>query len=172
MERRDLFRIIGAAAATAGSALPQTGSAPRFFSSTELSAIQALCGAIIPADEEAGGAIEAGVPRYIDTVGFYSDAANKEAWRGGLEAVEKLASSSYRKKVAELSDGERAGLLTQLAKNERAPSNDAERFFMRLKAVTIEAYFQSDIGIKYSGHKGHSGLQPFPGCTHPEHLKT
>jgi hypothetical protein len=150
MERRDLFRIIGAAAATAGSGMAQAG--PRFFTAEEFRALEALCGAILPADEEAGGAVEAGVPRYIDTVVFYADAATKEFWRRGLGELGKV------------------GELRELTEKERAPETEAERFFVRLKAITIEAYFQSEIGMKYLGHRGHSGVHWFPGCRHPEHL--
>lgn len=151
MERRDLFRIIGAAAATAGSGLGQAG--PRFFTVEEFRALESLCGEILPADEEAGGAVEAEVPKYIETVVFHADAATKEFWRSGLASLGKV------------------GELTELAEKERAPETEAEKFFVRLKAITIEAYFQSEIGMKYLGHRGHSGVHGFPGCTHPEHLK-
>src|SRR2546428_4509117 len=40
--------------------------APKFFSPHEYKTLQALCQAIIPADADSGGAIEAGAPEFID----------------------------------------------------------------------------------------------------------
>lgn len=39
---------------------------PRFFSAHPYKTLQALCAAIIPAEGQSGGAIEAGVPEFID----------------------------------------------------------------------------------------------------------
>jgi gluconate 2-dehydrogenase gamma chain len=39
---------------------------PKFFSAHQYKTLQALCQAIIPADEHIGGAIEAGAPEFID----------------------------------------------------------------------------------------------------------
>ena len=58
-------------------------AAPRFFTPDEYRMLDALCGIILPADEEGGGAVEAGVARYIDTVVFYSDTPAKQVWRTG-----------------------------------------------------------------------------------------
>lgn len=157
MERRELFRIIGAAAAAAGTELAHAETA-RFFSPAEYEWLGALCQAILPADEEGGGALEAGVPRYIDTLLFHADDAAKSFWRSGLAATADL-----RPKAA-------ADVVMRLVAAESAPSTDAERFFVRLKAVTIDAFFQSTVGMKYVGYKGNTGVMTFPGCTH-EHAE-
>ena len=151
IERRELFRIIGAAAAASSYA---ESVQPRFFSVKEYEFLTNLCAAILPADEEGGGAVEAGVPRYIDTLAFCGDAAAKEFWRNGLAAVSRLAETTAERAVELMAAG------------ETAPSTDAERFFVRLKAVTIEAFFQSNVGMKYVGYKGNTGVMTFPGCTH------
>jgi hypothetical protein len=180
MERRDLFRIIAATAATAGSGIAQhaghspgvsgtASAAPRFFSADEYRLLDALCGIILPADEEGGGAVEAGVARYIDTVVNYSDAGAKQAWRAGLAAVDRLAVNSFGKQFLELSQADREHAAGKLAENETAPKNDLDRFFVRLKAITIDAFFQSEAGMQYVGYKGNAGALTFPGCTHDHH---
>ncbi len=157
MERRELFRIAAASAAAAATGLGQqqpsasVPSAPRFFSAEEFRRLGELCERIIPADEESGGALAAGVPIYIDTLAFRGDAASQKSWRDGLTAL-----------VGEPT-------LDAVVAKERNPDTDAERFFVRLKAVTIEAYFQSSVGMKYTGFHDHGGVHEFPGCPHPGH---
>jgi hypothetical protein len=153
MERRELFRVIGIAAVSAGQRAG-AAQAPRFFSETEYQFLESLCEAILPADEEGGGAIEAGVPRYIDTLVFHAEAATKDFWRSGLAAAGESRRATARE------------IVERLAKGEHAPATEAERFFVRLKAVTIDAFFQSQTGMDYVGYKGNTGVMRFPGCTH------
>jgi hypothetical protein len=153
MERRELFRIIGAAAVSAGPAAT-ADQPPRFFTQKEFEFLSALCDVLLPADEEGGGALEAGVPRYIDTVVFHADTATKDFWKSGLGAAGERGDAGPRE------------IIEALAKAEHAPSTAAERFFVRLKALTVEAFFQSQTGMKYVGYKGNTGVMKFPGCTH------
>jgi hypothetical protein len=153
IERRELFRIIGAAAAGAGSSVAEP-QAPRFFTPKEYDFLDGLCDVILPADEEGGGAREAGVPRYIDTLVFHADAATQNFWRSGLAAAAEVRQPGILE------------IVKALASSESVPSTPAERLFVRLKAVTIEAYFQSQTGMKYAGYQGNTGLLAFPGCTH------
>lgn len=143
MERRDVFRILAAA-----SAMPVAQAAPyqpRFFSKSEYDALDRICEAIIPKDEEGGGAHDAGVAEYIDTYVLHApDPQLKQLFRNGLTELTKIP-------------------LDRLAEQEKDP------FFARLKALTIEAFFNSQAGYDYVGYKGNAGRLTFPGCTHPEH---
>jgi hypothetical protein len=143
MERRDVFRILAAA-----SAMPVAQAAPyqpRFFSKSEYDALDSICEAIIPKDEEGGGAHDAGVAEYIDTYVLHApDPQLKQSFRNGLAELTKIP-------------------LDRLAEQEKDP------FFARLKALTIEAFFNSQVGYDYVGYKGNAGRLTFPGCTHPEH---
>src|SRR3974390_86074 len=47
---------------------------PKFFSAHDYKTLQSLCQTIIPSDEHAKGAIEAGAPEFIDLI----TSANKE----------------------------------------------------------------------------------------------
>jgi len=143
IERRELFGILAA-----GAALPVglQGAVyePRFFTPAEYEAIDQICEAIIPKDEEGGGAHDAGVAAYVDTVILYADEKSKQFAREGLARLT-------------------AAPLDQLIEFEDDP------FFSRLKALTIEGYFNSKVGFEYVGYKGNSGRLTFPGCNHPEH---
>ena len=105
---------------------------------------------IIPADEEAGGAVEALVPRYLDTLCLYADSNTKDFWRRSLAELGRT--------------GDREQLITRLVEKERDAQTELERFFVRFKIVTIDAYFQSDIGKAYLGYKGNGHSLTFPGC--------
>lgn len=142
MERRDVFRILAA-----GAAIPIAHAAPyepRFFSKSEYEALDRICETIIPKDEEGGGAHDAEVAAYIDTVVFHAGPPAQESWRNGLAALTSVP-------------------VDRLAGQEKDP------FFARLKAITIEAFFNSKVGCEYVGYKGNAGRLVFPGCTHPDH---
>jgi hypothetical protein len=57
-----------------------------------------------------------------------------------------------------------------MAAHEDKPTNDAERFFVLLKSMTISGYYTSSVGIhREVQYKGNTALPEYPGCTHPEH---
>jgi gluconate 2-dehydrogenase gamma chain len=158
MERRDLLKILAAAPAAARGAEPYQ---PRFFTKDEYETIAAMSETILPADESGGGAREAGVAAYIDTVVYHSGGPVREFWRSGLAA----AGDGFLK----LDATERRRVVGQLLQNERNPQNDAERFAVRLKAITIEGYASSEVGMKYLGYRGNTAIAEFRGCSHREH---
>jgi hypothetical protein len=142
---------------------------PRFFSAAEYASLDGLCETIIPADEESGGAREAGVPMYIDTIALYADARTQESWRSGLGSVDQFTRDRFQRRFAELSSGEREQIVAALLENERSPKTEAERLAVRLKAAVIEAWSVSDAGMKYFRYKGNGATLTFPGCTHAAH---
>ena len=177
MERRELFRVLAATTVTSASAQHSHSSGkskpgeykPRFFSAAEYTSLDGLCETIIPADEESGGAREAGVPMYIDTIAHYADARTQESWRSGLASVDKFTRDRFERPFAGLSSGEREQIVAALLENERSPKTEAERLAVRLKAAVIEAWSVSDAGMKYFRYKGNGATFTFPGCTHPAH---
>jgi len=183
MERRELFRIFAATlvAVREGSAQHTHGPSagvdiakytPRFFSDQQYSVIDDLTEIIIPADSESPSAHAAGVRFYIDTVLHYAQPETQEQWRAGLAAVEKTAQEQYGRGCTECSAAEKAELVALMARNEKAPTTNLERFFLVLKNMTLDAFIVSEIGMKeYLGYKGNTAIQEFPGCTHPEHQR-
>ena len=160
MQRRDLIRIAAVAAAA-----PHLGSAadgPRFFTAAEFRDIAALCDIVLPADEQGGGALAAGVPLYIDTIVLHADPGTQAAWRNGLADVARKVGMP----AADLPAARRVDLVRSLAERESSPQTDAERLFVRLKAATIDGFFQSEAGMKWAGYTGNRGVFSFPGCTH------
>jgi hypothetical protein len=177
MERRELFRVLAATTVTSASAQhahntgksKASGYKPRFFSEAEYAALEGLCETIIPADEESGGAHEAGVPMYVDTIALYADSRTQEAWRSGLASVDQFTRDRFERRFAELTNGEREQIVAALLENERSPRTEAERLAVRLKAAVIDAWSVSDAGMRYFRYKGNGATLTFTGCTHATH---
>jgi len=182
LDRRELFRILGAglAARHASAQHHEPASAPtldiasyqpRFFSPGQYQAVDRLCEIIIPADDMGPGAHQAGVPFYIDTVLHYT-AGEQQLWLQGLEEVARAATARFGHAFLECTAAEQEQLIATMAANEEKPETDLEKFFGRLKALSIEAYCFSETAQRdYFGYRGDTMLAEFPGCTHPEHRR-
>lgn len=181
MERRELFKVLGATlvAAREGAAQHDHRTSvvvevesyrPRFFSDPQYRAIDALTEVIIPTDSQAPGAHAAGVRFYIDTVLHYADPETQHLWHSGLAAVDERTRAQFGKSFVDCSAGERDQVVATMARNEKDPSTELERFFPTLKQMTVEAYSLSNVGMtQHFGYRGNTAIQEFPGCTHPEH---
>jgi hypothetical protein len=84
--------------------------------------------------------------------------------------VDEESKKQFRRPFLELSRAEQEKIVATMAANEKDPKSDLERFFGRVKQMTINGYYTSRIGIdqdlKYMGDRP---LAEFPGCNHPEH---
>jgi hypothetical protein len=181
MERRELFKVLGATliAARLGTAEHEHPTQvkvdiesylPRFFSEAQYRTVDRLTDIIVPSDAGSPGAHYAGVRYYIDTVLHYADAPTQQNWRAGLGAVDSFARSHFGKNFGECGAKEQEQIVEVMAQNEKNPSTELERFFGTLKTLTVEAYVLSEIGMtRYLGYKGNTATQEFVGCTHPQH---
>jgi len=156
MNRREALRRVGALAATPllGAFHPlvpaQQGGgpwAPRFFDEEEAQSVAALVELIIP-ETDTPGAREAQVHQYIDWIVSGKSAEARTSFRDGLKPYVH-ATTARRVELLE-----RGG-----------------EFFDRLKALTVEGYYRSEIGMKEElGFEGRVFVTEFEGCTHDEHL--
>src|SRR5246127_5919428 len=130
---------------------------PKFFSAHQYATLVALCGAIIPADEQSGGAVQAGAPEFIDL----PTSENKDyqlSLGGGLQWLDNTCSDRYGKVYTDCSAEQQKEILDQIAyqrnaKSDRSLSQGIE-FFSFLRNMTSDGYFTSEIGIKYLGYIG------------------
>jgi hypothetical protein len=167
MRRRSLIQLVSIAALypralRAGHCASEEAPAPytlRFFSQTEHRLLQQLMELIIPADDHSAGAREAHTADFADWMLSHSSKEVQRKWRSGLAHVRRIAERSSP-----------ADALAQIAANEARPRSDADRFFIRLKSMTIDGYYTSEIGIHEDlGYKGNQYLLKFEGCTHAGH---
>lgn len=149
------------------AASPAKAYRPKFFTAHDYKTLQALCQAILPADADSGGAIEAGAPEFIDLL----TSENKDyqlALGGGLMWLDSTCSDRYRKVYIDCAPEQQKEILDKISYRANAvadPSlNQAVAFFSFLRNMTADGFFTSEIGIKYLGYIGNAFLKEFPGC--------
>ena len=183
--RRRLFRAAGATGLAAAVPLPAPAQSPpqpqyQFFNPAEAAFIEAAVARLIPRDELGAGALEAGVPVYIDrqlagawgagerlyrsgpwrqgtpSQGYQLPFTPAELFRNALRDVDPGFAKMPPQKQDEYLDG--------LQKEKRelggVPSN---LFFEMLLAATIEGFFSDPV---YGGNRDMVGwkLIGFPGA--------
>jgi gluconate 2-dehydrogenase gamma chain len=163
--RRDILKL-ATIALTGTLQLPAAEpGAPLYFTKDEFAMLDCLTELIIPADEHSPGAREAGVAAYIDkTVAEAFLARDKESWRRGLAAVDRLSQSKYGAPFLHATKEQQVALLRTMAENEKDPKTEPERFFTQLKQTTAFAYYSSSTGIHQDiNYKGNIILQQYVG---------
>jgi len=148
---------------------------PKCFDLHQYQTLGILCQAIIPADEECGGAVEAEVPQWIDTLASQG-LADKTRLRGGLTWIDVTSTCAFGHCFSACSPAEQEHLLNLLADTKDNPStygqiHDAvaglsygKRFFLYLRSLAADGFFTSRIGIAYLGYLGNQWQTEFPGC--------
>ncbi|TFW01945.1 gluconate 2-dehydrogenase subunit 3 family protein [Oxalobacteraceae bacterium OM1] len=184
ISRRSFFKVAGAtAAATAleanGVPREKHGGAQRpaytFFNPEEANFIEAAVERLIPADENGPGALDAGVPNYLDKQLGGAWGAGERLYRGGpWRQGEPTQGYQLPFTPAELFHHALRGIRTDLAKRGNKPFNKyspqeqdaylkqleaggidldgvpSKTFFESLLELTIEGYFADPV---YGGNK-------------------
>jgi gluconate 2-dehydrogenase gamma chain len=141
--------------------------APKFFSAHAYKTLQSLCQTIIPSDDDAKGAIEAGAPEFIDLI----TSENKHyqvALGGGLMWLDNTCLDRYGKVYLDCASAQQKEILDLIAYSKNAKQDpglgQGTQFFGFLRKLTADGYFTSEIGIEYLGYIGNTFLKEFPGC--------
>lgn len=148
------------------SAVNQTYT-PKFFPAHAYKTLQNLCNAIIPSDEEAKGAVEAGAPEFIDLL----TSENQEyqlSLGGGLMWLDNNCTDRYEKPYLDCTADQQKEILDLIAYRKNAKKDPSLgqgiEFFGFLRKLTADGFFTSEIGIDYLGYIGNTYMQEFPGC--------
>ncbi len=199
ISRRSFFKVAGAAVAstaaevhaakTGGTAPPPVRAAPyTFFKPEEANFIEAAVARLIPADELGPGAVEAGVPSYLDkqlggawgagerlyrsgpwregapTQGYQLPFTPAELFHNALRGIRDDLAKRGKPAFAKLSAQEQDTYLKSLQDGtidlNGVPSNV---FFESLLDLTIEGYFSDPV---YGGNKDMAAWKMigFPGA--------
>ena len=141
--------------------------APKFFSAHFYKTLQSLCQTIIPSDQDAKGAIEAGAPEFIDLI----TSENKEyqvALGGGLMWLDNTCLDRYGSAYLDCTPAQQKEILDLIAycKNAKQDPSLGQgiEFFGFLRKLTADGFFTSEIGIAYLGYIGNTFVKEFPGC--------
>lgn len=140
---------------------------PKFFSPHAYKTLQSLCQTIIPSDDEAKGAIEAGAPEFIDLL----TSENKDyqvALGGGVMWLDNTCIDRYGNVYLDCPPEQQKEILDSIAYRRNAkrdPSlGQGIEFFSFLRKLTADGFFTSEIGINYLGYVGNTYMSEFPGC--------
>ena len=141
--------------------------APKFFSARDFKTLQTLCQAIIPADSDSGGAMEAGAPEFIDLLTSENPKYQLKLG-GGLMWLDADCADRYGKPYVDCAPEQQKEILDLIAYSrnaEKDPSlSQSVEFFAFLREITADGFFTSQIGIKYLGYVGNTYLLSFNGC--------
>lgn len=141
--------------------------APKFFEAGSYQTLQTLCETILPSDGEAGGAIEAAAPEFIDLL-TSENPDYQSTLVGGLKWLDSTCKTRYSKAYLECSEPQQKEILDLIAYRKNAEKDQSlsqgVEFFALLRNMTADGFFTSKIGIKYLGYKGNTYLTHFPGC--------
>jgi gluconate 2-dehydrogenase gamma chain len=143
------------------------GYTPKFFPAHQYKTLQALCDAMLPADADAGGAIQAGAPEFIDLL----TSENREyqlTLGGGLMWLDSACADRYGSSYLDCTQQQQKEILDRIAYRKNADQDpdvsQAVEFFSFLRNLTADGFFTSKIGIEYLGYIGNTYLLEFPGC--------
>lgn len=143
------------------------GYAPKFFDAHGYKTLQALCATIIPADADAGGAVEGGAPEFIDLL--TSENADYQELLGELlRWMDATSMAEFGKTWVDCEKEQQAQVLDRVAYRRNAEQDESlarpVALFSFLRNFTADGFFTSKIGIRYLGYKGNTYLTEFPGC--------
>jgi len=159
LNRRDAFRGLALTALAAGWAVPAVAApppaqaaltwAPKALTTDQARTLSAVAEVIMPATDTPG-AIEAGVPQFIDrAIANWCEPADAERLKAGLTSLDADAKTSLGVAFAALSPEQKVSVLASTeamaaAAARRTPP--APHYFPLLKELVTVGYFTSEAG--------------------------
>lgn len=144
-----------------------SGYTPKYFAPQQYKTLRMLCDAILPADADSGGAIEAGAPEFIDLLTSENPEYQMKLG-GGIIWLDSVCSDRYDHLFHGCKPPQQKEILDLIAYRKSAEVDpglsQGVEFFAFLRNLTADGFFTSKIGIKYLGYMGNSFLSDFPGC--------
>ena len=113
--------------------------APKYFSAHAYKTLQALCQTIIPSDDDAKGAIEAGAPEFIDLI----TSENQDyqlALGGGMMWLDNTCIDRYGKVYLDCAPAQQKEILDLIAYRKNAKQDPEPRPGHRILRTFAQAY--------------------------------
>jgi hypothetical protein len=186
LNRRDLIKLLSSAPVAAGFAFTEaeaqeahhlaqaarqtaqkTGAAfkPKFVTPHEYETVRVLSDLIIPKDERSGGAIEAGVPEFMDFI-MIDQEDRQVAMRGGLAWLDLESQRRFDKTFFAATDAQRREILDDISTyGELKPGMSHGRtFFRSFRDLTASGFWTTKMGIEDLGYIGNTFVPEWKGC--------
>jgi len=143
---------------------------PKFFSSHQYQTLSVICETIFPKDDHSGGAIDAGVPEFIDLL-TSENPDYQVKLGGGLLWLDGQCADRYGQTYLDATSDQKSEILDLIAFKKNAiddPSlSQGVEFFAFLRRLTSDGFYTSEIGIQDLQYIGNTFLKEFPGCPTP-----
>ena len=180
-DRRQVLKLFGAISATCaypfagdelyGQTVHEHGapqSPNRFFNEADFKTLQRITDLIIP-ETNTPGAVQAGVPEYIDFV-VSRESQHQALVADGLRWLDARAKQLRVNSFLELEEEAQLSILEPLceaADTEKSPAARNVQFFALIKRLTADGYYTSRVGlIDELGYKGNTVRAEYPECVH------
>jgi gluconate 2-dehydrogenase gamma chain len=162
----EVTRAAGAARAALG-----TGFTPAFFTSHEYATVRMLAELVIPRDGRSGGALDAGVPEFMDFI-LAENAGMQTPIRGGLAWLDTESGERFGAEFIAIQDIQRRAILDDIAwpKQAKPEYSQGVAFFNQFRDLTASGFFSSEIGVQDLQYRGNEFVMEWTGCP-PEALK-
>jgi hypothetical protein len=131
--------------------------ADNYLNEHELETIAVLCDLILPANAEFGAASDAGVVDFIDFI--VKDMPNQQLpIRGGIAWLDAHSNRLHNLEFKKLTEEQQKAICDTIAfPGKTAPDLiHGEKFFTRMRNLTLTGYYTSEMGVKDLGYKGNS----------------
>ncbi len=128
-----------------------------FLNEHELETIAVLCDIILPSNADFGSASDAGVPEFIEFI-VKDMPDNQLPMRGGIAWLDSHSNKLHNLEFKKLTDAQQKAMCDTIAyPGKTAPELlPGEKFFTRMRNLTMTGYFTSEIGVKDLGYKGNA----------------
>jgi hypothetical protein len=158
-------------AASAARAAIGTDFTPAFFTAHEYATVRMLAELVIPRDGRSGGALDAGVPQFMDFI-LAENPGMQTPMRGGLAWLETESRERFGAEFIATQDVQRRAILDEIAwpKKAKPAYSQGVAFFNRFRDLTASGFFSSEIGVKDLQYRGNEFVMEWAGCP-PEALR-
>jgi len=138
---------------------------PAFFTAHEYATVRMLSELVIPRDGRSGGAIDAGVPEFMDFI-LNENPGMRTGIRGGLAWLDAEAQARFGREFLDLADTGRRAILDDIAWPKRAKPEHSQgvAFFNRFRDLTASGFFSSKIGVDDLRYLGNQFVMEWKGC--------
>lgn len=139
--------------------------APAFFTAHEYATVRMLSELVIPRDGRSGGAIDAGVPEFMDFI-LNENPGMGAGIRGGLAWLDAESRKRFGHEFLDLPDAGRRTILDDIAwpRQARPEFSQGVAFFTRFRDLAASGFFSSKIGVQDLRYLGNQLVTEWQGC--------
>jgi len=114
---------------------PDSAAEPvaRFFAPTQFAALHRLCGLVQPPMKGNLGALDCGVPEFLDFLIGVSPADRQQLYRSGLDALNAHAKKQFSKTFADLDDSQARTILQPMLVAVPWPKDPLQQFMFAVR---------------------------------------